>query len=183
MPSGVSSLRWRPTARQQRGEFVAAGGSGLQHGPVDVAFDGAYGDSQALGDFAVGQSLTDQHHDLAFAIGERQWLAGLPKRWGTGPTALFGQGLRACRGSQRGSPEVLAAIRERSMGCRIDGGDEITHPLEFIGHGGQFSGFSVAQGGGEPCGHAYSGPFDHRFELVQSSGTGAITELGSILKA
>jgi hypothetical protein len=43
--------------------------------PIDAAFDGAYRQSQSLGDFAAGQSLTDQHHDLAFAIGQRQGLA------------------------------------------------------------------------------------------------------------
>ena len=65
-PSEAMSLRSRPVAGYKGGEFVAAGGSGLCHGPVDVAFDGAYGQSQSLGDFPAGQSLTAQHHDLAF---------------------------------------------------------------------------------------------------------------------
>jgi hypothetical protein len=75
-PSGPS-LCSRPGAGQQGGKFVAAGGSGLQHRPIDVAFDGAYRQSQSLSDFAAGQSLTDQHHDLAFPIGQRQGPAGL----------------------------------------------------------------------------------------------------------
>jgi hypothetical protein len=57
-PSSQYSLCLRPGARQQGSQFGAAGGSGFQHRPIDVAFDGAYRQCQSLGDFAAGQSRT-----------------------------------------------------------------------------------------------------------------------------
>src|SRR5271156_153520 len=129
-PSGPS-LCWRLGAGQQGGEFVAAGGSGLQHRPIDVAFDGAYGQSQSLGNFAAGQSRTDQHHDLALPIGQRQGLAGLKKRRSTG-TALFGQSGGACRATQRRSAKALPSIRQGGLSCRVDGGNKVAQTLEFF---------------------------------------------------
>ena len=129
-PSGPS-LCWRLGAGQQGGQFVAAGGAGLQHRPIDVAFDGAYGQCQSLGDFAAGQSLTDQHHDLAFPVGQRQGLAGLTKRRSAG-AALFGQGGGACRATQRRSPKALLAIRQGGVCGRIDGGNQVAQTLELF---------------------------------------------------
>ena len=48
--------------------------------PVDVAFDGALGRGQSRGNGPAGQSVADQHDDLAFAISQRYRLAGLTKR-------------------------------------------------------------------------------------------------------
>ncbi len=90
MPSEAMSLSSRGLARYQCGELVTARGSGLCHSPVDVTFDGAYGKSQSLGDRAVGQPLTNERHDLSFAVRERHWFAGVPKRRAPYTAALFG---------------------------------------------------------------------------------------------
>jgi hypothetical protein len=58
-PSEAMFTPFAPCRRKQGGEFVAGGGSGLRHGPVDVAFDGADGKNESLGNGAVGQSFTD----------------------------------------------------------------------------------------------------------------------------
>jgi hypothetical protein len=123
------SLCSRPGARQQAGEFVAARGSRLQHRAIDVAFDGAYGQGQSISDFAAGQSFTDQHHDLAFPIGQRQRLAGLQERRSAG-AALFGQSGGACRATQRRSPEALPSIRQGCLSSCINGGNKVAEPLE-----------------------------------------------------
>src|ERR1700758_2142315 len=131
-PSEAMSLCSRAVARYQGGEFVAAGGSGLCHRPVDVAFDSAHRQGQSLSDFAVRQPLTDQRHNLSFAVGERHGFASLTKRRSPCTAALLGQRICACRASQRRPPEALAAIREGGLGCDIDGGNEVAHPLEFF---------------------------------------------------
>jgi hypothetical protein len=179
-PSGPS-LCSRAGVGQQGGQFVAAGGSGLQHRPIDVALDGAYRQSQSLGNFAAGQSLTDQHHDLAFPIGHWQGIAGLTKRRSTG-TALFGQSGGACRATQRRSPKALLSIRQGGMGGRIDGSNKIARTLEFFRHRGQLGGAAVAQGLGEPRGHANTGPLDDPLDLTQPTCARTVPELGGGLQ-
>jgi ABC-type hemin transport system ATPase subunit len=51
-------------------ELLAAGRTGLGHRLVDVAFDRANRQGQSRGNVAVGQTLAEQHHDLAFSIGQ-----------------------------------------------------------------------------------------------------------------
>ena len=148
-----------------------------------MAFDGAYGQSQSRGNCVVGQSLTDQHHDLAFAIGQRQGLAGLTKRRGAGAAALFGQGICACRAPQCRSAQVVAAIRDGGVRGRVHRGDEVAHALEVLGHRSQFSGVVITQGLGEPGGKADAWPLDDRFELAQPGCARTVPELGGGLQA
>src|SRR5262245_45359387 len=107
----------------QGGEFVAAGGAGLQHGPVDVALDGADRKRQSLGGRAVGQSLTDEHHDLCFPVSQRHSFGCLTKYRCT-RAALGREGICTCGASQRRSPFISATIREGGMSGGIDGRDE-----------------------------------------------------------
>jgi len=99
---------------------------------VDVAFGGAYRQRQSLGDCAVGQAVGDEHHDLAFAGGQRKGFAGLAKRRGAGAPALLGQRVRPCRASQCRSAQAVAAIRQGGVGGRVHGPDKVTHALEFL---------------------------------------------------
>src|SRR5689334_1823896 len=97
-----------------------------------MAFDGAYRKRQSLSNCAVRQPLTDQHHDLPFAVGEWQGFAGLTKGGGPCTATLFGQRIGACRACQRRTPLATAPIREGSMSGGIDGGNEISHLFEFF---------------------------------------------------
>ena len=77
-------------------------------------------EGQSLGNRAVGQSVAEQHHDLSFAVGQRQDLGGLAKRRGPARHRMFRQGFSACRAVQRRAPESLAAVNERGVGGSID---------------------------------------------------------------
>ena len=126
-----SVVRLRHVVRQERGELLAAGSIGLAHRLVDVAFDCADRKGQSLGYVAVGQPSADQHHDLAFPVGQWQRLAGLTKRGSIGTSALSGQCFCSGDASQRRSPQILIAICDRCLRSRVDRRHQVAHPLEI----------------------------------------------------
>jgi hypothetical protein len=81
-----------------------------------VAFDGADGKVQTIGDLAVGQSLGQHRDDLALPCRERQRFGGLPKRVRHCPAALLGQRLRAGGVGESRSTLALTAISQRGVG-------------------------------------------------------------------
>jgi hypothetical protein len=97
-----------------------------------MTFHGAYREGESVGYFAVGQSVRDEHHDLYFAVGQRQGLACLTKRRRTGAAASVRQGTCTHRASQRRPPFAFSSIRDRGMGGGIYSGNEIAHALEFL---------------------------------------------------
>jgi hypothetical protein len=79
---------------------------------------------------AVGQTLAEQHHDLAFSIGQRQGLAGLTKRGGIGVAALCAQRFCSGDGCQRRTTQILTAIRHGRVCGRIHRRHQIAYLLE-----------------------------------------------------
>ena len=53
----------------------AGGGLGFLEDVIEVEFDGALGDAEAVGDFFVGEAFGDEGEDLMFAGGEGVGLA------------------------------------------------------------------------------------------------------------
>ena len=100
---------------EQSREFRSAVGSGFGHCVVDVALNRAHRQIQPKRDVPVGHRRAEEHHDLAFTIGQRQLLGGLPKRRCARAAADSRQRLRARRAAQRRPAEVLPAEADRGV--------------------------------------------------------------------
>ncbi|MBB5161291.1 hypothetical protein [Mycobacterium sp. AZCC_0083] len=97
-----------------------------------MVFDGAHRQRQALCDGAVGQSVPDQHHDLALTVGQRQPLDGWAKGRSPGATAPLGKRLRSNRTCKGRPTQVLPAIHNARISGGIGGRLQITHPFEIL---------------------------------------------------
>ena len=112
------------------GEFGSCGQIHPSAGPINVAFDSAYRKGEGGGDFTVGQALSDEGGDLAFAISQRQRYGHRLSRRGDGP-ALVDQVGGSTAGSQGRAAPILAMKFERGVSDGVGGGDPVTHRLEI----------------------------------------------------
>src|SRR5690606_3149564 len=167
-----------PLTADEGAEGFAVGHVDLGVGTVEVAFDGADGQHEPLGDLPVRQARGHQVRDLALPCGQRQRLGG--RAQGRSARAAAGRGQTAGGGGGRGEATALARalVGGGGLGGGVGGRQQGADPLELRGRGIEGGAVVRREGAGVGGLHGDQPARHARGQLGQPVGHRGLAETG-----